>query len=110
MARALRNNDVETIGRMAEEDTLNLHASTMTGKAHMILWEPETLRIVKSVQQMRAEGVPAWFSMDTGPSVFVNASKKHTREVAERLRRLGCCHIIESNVGDEPFLTDDHLF
>jgi diphosphomevalonate decarboxylase len=110
MARALKNNDVETIGRMAEEDTLNLHASTMTGKAHMILWEPETLRIVKSVQQMRAGGVPTWFSMDTGPSVFVNANKKHIREVAERLRRLGCCHVIESNVGGEPFFTDDHLF
>lgn len=110
MVKAIRDNDIETIGQMAEEDTLNLHASTMTGRTHMILWEPETVQIIKSVLKMRAEGLPAWFSMDTGPSVFINVHKKNVKEVANRLRKLGCYCVIESRIGGEPLFSDKHLF
>jgi len=110
MREAIKNGDTVTIGKLAEEDSLNLHASTMTGRAHMILWEPETVSIVKAVQRMRGEGVPAWYSMDTGPSVFVNTTTKHMQAVATRLRRLGFSNVVTSRVGGKPFLTDKHLF
>jgi diphosphomevalonate decarboxylase len=110
MEEAIENKDVVTIGRLAEEDSLNLHASTMTGKAHLILWEPETVRIIKEVQRMRREGLPAWYSMDTGPSVFINTYTNYVEKVAERLRSLGCSRVIKSRVGGKPFLSSNHLF
>jgi diphosphomevalonate decarboxylase len=110
MKKAIRAGDVATIGKLAEEDTLNLHASTMTGKARLVLWEPETVRIIKEVQKMRNEDVPAWYSMDTGPSVFVNTLAQQVETVADRLRALGFAHLIKSGVGDKPILTNDHLF
>ena len=110
MEEAIKTKDVATIGRLAEEDSLNLHASTMTGKAHMILWEPETVRIIKEVQRMRREGVPAWYSMDTGPSVFINTYMDYVEKVVERLCSLGCSSIIKSKVGGKPFLNSNHLF
>jgi phosphomevalonate decarboxylase len=110
MKKAIRAGDVATIGKLAEEDTLNLHASTMTGKARLVLWEPETVRIIKEVQKMRNENVPAWYSMDTGPSVFVNTFAQHVETVADRLRALGFAHLMKSGVGDKPILTSDHLF
>lgn len=110
MKEAIKTGDTATIGRLAEEDSLNLHASTMTGKAHMILWEPETLHIIKAVQQMRLEGVPVWYSIDTGPSVFLNTYMDNMKTVAEKLRSLGFSNIIKSKVGGKPFLVDKHLF
>ncbi|NWF87333.1 diphosphomevalonate decarboxylase [Candidatus Bathyarchaeota archaeon] len=110
MEEAIKTGDVATIGRLAEEDSLNLHASTMTGKAHLVLWEPETIRIIKEVQQMRREGIPVWFSMDTGPSVFINTYIKNMETIADRLRSLGLSNVIKSRVGGNPFLTDKHLF
>jgi phosphomevalonate decarboxylase len=110
MAEAVNKGDVATIGKLAEEDTLVLHASTMTGKGHMILWEPETLRIIKEVQQMRKERIPAWYSMDTGPSVFVNTFIDHVEEVADRLRELSTSNIVTSKVGDKPTLSNRPLF
>jgi phosphomevalonate decarboxylase len=109
MEEDIRTGDIATIGRLAEEDTLNLHASTMTGKAHMILWEPETLRIIRTVQQMRLEGTPVWYSIDTGPSVFLNTYINNMGLVAERLRNLGFSNILKSKVGSKPFLIDTHL-
>jgi len=110
MEKAIRTGDVAAIGRLAEEDSLNLHASTMTGKAHMILWEPETVRVIKEVQRMRRGGIPAWYSVDTGPSVFVNTHTDYMETVADRLRGLGCSNIITSKVGGKPFLSNKHLF
>lgn len=110
MEEAIKTGDIATIGRLAEEDSLSLHAITMTGKAHMILWEPETMRIMKEVQRMRREGLPAWYSIDTGPSVFVNTPKGHVEAVAGRLRESGFSNIITSEVGGNPFLSDKHLF
>lgn len=110
MKEAIKTGDVVTIGRLAEEDTLNLHASTMTGRAHMILWEPETVRIIKEIQRMRREGIPAWYSIDTGPSVFVNTFTYYVEKVADRLRELGFSSVITSKVGGKPLLSTKHLF
>jgi phosphomevalonate decarboxylase len=110
MEEAIKTGSVAAIGKLAEEDSLNLHASTMTGKDHMILWETETIRIIKAVQKMRHEGVPAWYSIDTGPSVFVNTFAGYVETVAYRLCKSGCSRIITSGVGGKPFLSSKHLF
>jgi phosphomevalonate decarboxylase len=110
MEKAICTGDVAAIGRLAEEDSLNLHASTMTGKERMILWEPETVRVIRDVQKMRSEGVPAWFSMDTGPSVFVNTVLDQVDKVARKLHQSGHISAIISKAGDAPTLTNRHLF
>jgi len=110
MKKAIRKGDTATIGRLAEEDTLNLHAITMTGKSHMILWEPDTVRIIKEIIRMRKEGTQAWYSMDTGPSVFINTHKRNTAKIVERLHNMGFKNVLASAVGGKPFLTRNHLF
>lgn len=110
MEKAIEKGDTATIGRLAEEDSLNLHAITMTGKSHMILWEPDTLRVIKEVIQMRDENIPAWYSIDTGPSVFINTYKENSETVVKRLHEIGFKDVIVSEVGGTPQLTSGHLF
>jgi diphosphomevalonate decarboxylase len=110
MKTAIMNGDTATIGRLAEEDTLNLHAITMTGKSHLVLWEPDTIRLIREVNKLRNSGVDCWYSMDTGPSVFVNTFQRHSHVVADRLVELGFSNVIISGVGGKPKLTDRHLF
>jgi mevalonate pyrophosphate decarboxylase len=110
MEKAIEKGDTATIGRLAEEDSLNLHAITMTGKSHMILWEPDTLRVIKEVIRMREENISAWYSIDTGPSVFINTYKENSKTVVNRLREIGFKNVIVSEVGGAPHLTTSHLF
>jgi phosphomevalonate decarboxylase len=110
MKRAIYLKDVASVARLAEEDTLNLHATTMTGKYHMVLWEPETLKIIKEVVAMRADQISAWYSIDTGPSVFVNSYTHNLVEIASRIKKVGFNNIIVSNVGDKTRIIDKHLF
>jgi diphosphomevalonate decarboxylase len=110
MKSAIRNGDTSTIGQIAEEDTLNLHAITMTGKSHMVLWEPETILIIREIDRLRNSGIKCWFSIDTGPSVFINTFQENDRTVADRFVELGFPKVIVSGVGGKPELIDDHLF
>lgn len=110
MKKAIEKGDTAAIGRLAEEDSLNLHAITMTGKSHMVLWEPDTIRIIKKVIQLRRKGIPAWYSIDTGPSVFINTYKENTKTIVKALHEIGFTNVLVSDVGEEPFLTSKHLF
>jgi phosphomevalonate decarboxylase len=110
MKKAVREGDTATVGRLAEEDTLSLHAITMTGRSHMVLWEPDTVRIIKEVIKIREKGVQAWYSMDTGPSVFINTYRRDSQTVIERLRKIGFKNAITSEIGEKPSLTTSHLF
>ncbi len=110
MKHAIHSKDVNRIGRIAEEDTLNLHAVTMTGPKGMVLFSPESISVINEVRRLREEEeLPAWFSLDTGPSVFVNT----TREAASRIRKSlekVAQGILTSDLGGPAELLEKHLF
>ncbi len=110
MAAAVRSGDLVRVCEMAETDTLSLHAVTMTGSARMILWEPKTMEIMKTVRRLREEeDVPCWFSIDTGPSVFVNTDVDHFQQVKAVLAKVAP-NFVESGVGGATRLSEEHLF
>jgi phosphomevalonate decarboxylase len=81
MRDALRAADFERAFELAEHDSLSLAATTMTGPAGWVYWRPRTVEIFDAVRDLREEGVPVYFSVDTGASVYVNT----TAEYADRV-------------------------
>ena len=110
MKRAIKRKDVSEICRLAEMDTLNLHAITMTGKLETILVSPLSIRIMDEVRRLREEEeVPVWYSLDTGPSVFINTTPKAASKVERRIRALAG-NMILSDPGGPAEIISDHLF
>ncbi|MGD0145714.1 MAG: hypothetical protein ABSB53_02530 [Nitrososphaerales archaeon] len=89
MERAILGNDLDTLGILAEKDTLELHALTMTGENRLIIMTEDTLRIIRRVRELRDGGSKAYFSVQTGPSVFINTSEKHEQAVLRTIQKLG---------------------
>jgi mevalonate pyrophosphate decarboxylase len=103
MQAAILGNDVEVLGRLAERDTLELHALTMTGESGMVIMSEDSLRIIHKVRELRSSGVRAYFSMQTGPSVFVNTDEKDQGAVLKAVEKLGYRAYL-SGVGGEASL------
>ena len=78
---ALRAGDFDRLFDLAERDSLSLAATTMTGPAGWVYWRPETLAILRAVRDLRDDGVPAYFSTDTGATVYVNTREGHVDAV-----------------------------
>ncbi len=109
MELAIRKRDVGAICALAERDTLMLHGITMTGSAEMVLWQPETLRVILAVRKMREAGIPAFFSIDTGATVYVNTLPGRGPEVQTRIEELGI-RTIPCRVGGPARIVEDALF
>ena len=110
MTHAIGSRDVSEICRLAEVDTLNLHAITMTGKLETILVSPLSIRIMNEVRRLREEeDVPVWYSLDTGPSVFINTTPKAASKVERRIRTLSDS-VISSDPGGPAEIISHHLF
>ena len=81
MRDALRAGEFDAVFEVAEHDSLSLAAATMTGPAGWVYWQPRTLEIFNAVRELREDGVPVYFSVDTGASVYVNTPAAHVDEV-----------------------------
>ena len=109
MENAIRKRNIEKIGILAERDSLILHGITMTSIDEMMLWRPETVKVILEVKKMRSEGLPAFFSIDTGATVYVNTKPKHVQEIEGRIKDLGI-ETIRCGVGGCAKSTQKHLF
>jgi phosphomevalonate decarboxylase len=109
MEVAIRDGDVGRIAMLAERDTMLLHGITMTGTSEMMLWRPETVKVILAVKRMREEGVPAFYSIDTGATVYVNTFPERVDEVEAKIRALGV-ETIRCAVGGGARTVGEHLF
>ena len=78
---AVKSDNIASIGRIAELDSLNLFHILVSGGS-FFSWEPETLDILRKINLVRKEhGLTCYASMDTGPSVAVITTKKEAGQV-----------------------------
>ncbi|WP_435066469.1 phosphomevalonate decarboxylase MvaD [Haloplanus sp. C73] len=89
MRDALRAADFDRVFELAEHDSLSLAATTMTGPAGWVYWQPRTLAVFNAVRALREEGVPVYFSTDTGASVYVNTTADHVDRVESAVAECG---------------------
>ena len=104
---ALRDDDFERTFNLAEQDSLSLAATTMTGPGGWVYWQPVTLEIFSTVRELREDSdVPVYFSTDTGASVYVNTTAEHVDEVEAAIEDCGVQTAVW-NVGGPARILDD---
>ncbi|MDD1747347.1 MAG: hypothetical protein LUQ16_06270, partial [Methanomassiliicoccales archaeon] len=109
MERAIFARDLDRVCSLAETDTLLLHGITMTGVDELILWRPDTVKIILEVKRMRQEGLAAFFSIDTGATVYINSRLQDVKEVRSRIEALGI-ETIQCSVGGPARVVTEDLF
>jgi len=100
MEKAILAGDLDVVGRLAEKDTLELHSLTMTGDSGLIVMTEDSLRIIRKVRKLRDDGLKAYYSMQTGPSVFINTTGHDQQAVLRAMAKLGYRAYL-SSVGGE---------
>jgi len=69
---ALKEGDVSTFGKIAEDEALTLHALMMTSTPSYILMQPNTLQMINKLRTYRQDtNTPIFFSLDAGPNLHV---------------------------------------
>ncbi|GIV85267.1 MAG: GHMP kinase [Candidatus Roseilinea sp.] len=104
---AVMAGDWLTVAQMAEADSITLHAVTMTGgvERKLFAWEPENITLFRACDALRAEGVPVYFSTDTGPTTVLLTDAPHAAQVLAHVRALGF-DAVEGNIAPGAQLVD----
>ena len=89
MRDALTRGQFDRAFDLAEHDSLSLAATTMTGPAGWVYWQPRTIEIFNAVRALREEDVPVYFSVDTGASVYVNTTEEYVDRVERAIADCG---------------------
>ncbi len=106
---AIRRGDFETTFAIAERDSLELLAVTMTGPEAWLYWGPGTLTLLEVARSLREEGLPVYFSADTGATAYLNTTVEYVDTVQRAVEEEGIdTEVWRVGGGVEP--SDDHLF
>lgn len=100
MRTALGARDLSTVGRIAEENCLRMHASGLGARPPVLFWSPATIAVMDAVHALRDAGTPAWFTIDAGPQVKVLCAAGHAERVAATLATVpGVLRVLRSGPG-----------
>ena len=105
---ALKEGDLETFGRITEQEALQLHALMMTSEPSYILMEGGSIELIKRVRAWREKtGHQLYFSLDAGPNLHLlypdNIKEAVTAFIkAELLEFCEDGHYLQDQVGPGP--------
>lgn len=84
LVEAVIEKDLKRIGEHAEDDSIWLNKIITTGGG-VNNWETDTEKLRQKIIELRKNGLTAYYSMDTGPSVAVLTTLKNFKAVKKEL-------------------------
>jgi diphosphomevalonate decarboxylase len=106
--RALLDRDFPALGEAVEHSALAMHATMMAARPGIVYLQPQTLQVMSRVRELRAQGVPGYFTMDAGPHVKVLTLPEHSQRLEHELKQLpDVVRVIPSGPGPDAHLVAD---
>ena len=98
---AIVRRDFEALADISESSCLKMHAVMLSARPGLVYWNGTTVECIRRVRELRAGGVPVFFTVDAGPQVkavcLPGASKPVGRELGDIP---GVASLLESGLGD----------
>ena len=85
---ALTSRDFGRLTELAESSCLKMHGVMQSSTPAMIYWRPATLACMHAIRDLRASGVPVFFTIDAGPQIKAICTEEAVEQVANTLSEL----------------------
>jgi diphosphomevalonate decarboxylase len=92
MRLAIANRDFEQLGELAEYSCLKLHGLMMSTRPALLYWNAATMAAIHAVYDLRASGVPVYFTIDAGPQLKALCLPEHAGTVEDALGQVAGVH------------------
>ena len=105
---AVADRDFDTLAEVSEHNCLKMHSVMWTAKPPIVYWNDTTLLCMEKVRELRAAGIPAFFTIDAGPQVKVVCLRGAVDEVRRVLAAVpGVREVMTSGLGSGAALLPD---
>lgn len=97
---AVAKRDFPALADLAEYNCLKMHAVMLSTRPPLIYWTPATLACLQRVRELRAAGVPVFFTIDAGPQLKAVCLPEAASDVAAALAAIdGVRNVLRSPLG-----------
>jgi len=86
--QAIQARDLEALGAVMEHSALKMHATMMTAAPPIRYWKSGSVWAMDAVEDLRRQGVGAWWTMDAGPNVKVLCAAADAERVRLRMEEV----------------------
>ena len=98
---AVDRRDFEALADISESSCLKMHAVMLSAQPGLVYWNPTTVECICRVRELRAGGVPVFFTVDAGPQVKAVCLPEASERVGRELGDIpGVTSLLESGLGD----------
>jgi len=98
---AIARRDFEVLAEVSESSCLKMHAVMLSARPGLVYWNGATVECIRKVRNLRADGVPVFFTVDAGPQVkAVCAPEAFDRVAAELSAVEGVSQVLASGLGE----------
>lgn len=109
--KLIKEKNFKELGELTEAEALELHAIMLTQKPHLIYWTTGTLQIMKLTSHWREQGLPVYFTVNTGQDIHLICEARNAEKVKAKLKELDFVKdIIVNTPGNGTRLSGNHLF
>lgn len=97
---AIAKRDFEALAAVAESSALKMHASALAASPGLLYWNAATVACLHAVRDLRAAGVPVFFTVDAGPQVKAVCLPGAAGQVADALAAVdGVAEVLKTSLG-----------
>lgn len=86
MRQAIANKDLTAVGTIAETNAMRMHALNLSAKPAFNYFTADTLTAIQAVQDLRADGINCYYTLDAGPNVKIICASKDTATITAALQ------------------------
>jgi len=98
---AVQRRDFEALADVSESSCLKMHAVMFSARPGLVYWNGTTVEGIRRVRELRASGVPVFFTVDAGPQLKAVCLPEAYERVERELAAIpGVTGMIASGVGD----------
>lgn len=108
---SMNKKDFSSFGELTEAEALELHTIYLTSIPSLIYLLPATLKIMLLVKKWRANGLPVYFTLNTGQDIHLICEGKNVHNVVQLVEKV---EEVQKTIINYPskgaHLTNKHLF
>ena len=109
--KLIKKKDFTGLGRLMEDEALNMHAVMLTSQPHLVYWLPETIRVIRAVEDWRDKGLESYFTINTGQNVFVICQAKDEDRLVKKIKNLeGVIEVRRDRIGGGARIISQNFF
>jgi len=103
--------DFNSFGELVEHEALEMHSIMFTSTPSLIYWSVGTLQLMKDIQKWRNEGLPIYFTINTGQDIHILVEKENLNALKKKLINIPYIQkIFVNKVSDGAKKINQHLF